>query len=177
MGFADAGLVTATCLGPDQGLVRPPQHLVVVVIKRIAHAQAAGPSQLLKGIVLDLDHDRKTGANPACQALRPLEARIRKQHAKFVAAQPRNKVSAPHTLLDQLRKLVYDLITDLVTVDIVDFLEVVDVDQQQGDRCPGAWIAKAGVQPVLLRTAIADVAQMISKSKFEQPVPFTAHGL
>ena len=59
---------------------------------------------------------------------------MRYQHREFLAAPARQQVGRAQIVLDQLRKPDQNLITHLMAVAVVDRLEVVDIEEQQGER-------------------------------------------
>ena len=64
----------------------------------------------------------------------PGAGRLGKEDRELLTAVARHRIGAAQHLRDQLRHVSQHLIPRLVTVGVVDPLEVVDVDHQQRER-------------------------------------------
>src|SRR3990167_9415737 len=69
---------------------------------------------------------------------RLLQAGIRKNRQKLLAAPARDQILAAQLSLDRVRHLHQHLVADLVAVAVVDELEVIDIQQQQPDGMSAA---------------------------------------
>src|SRR3990167_6346663 len=81
-------------------------------------------------------HQRLPDPLGTCPRL--LQAGIRKNRQKLLAAPARNQILAAQLSLDRVRHLHQHLVADLVAVAVVDELEVIDIQQQQPDGMPAA---------------------------------------
>ncbi|MNN04340.1 hypothetical protein D3C81_1170650 [compost metagenome] len=63
---------------------------------------------------------------------------FRQQHSELFAAVTGDEIGGAQAALNQLRQLLQHIITHCVAVGIIDALEVIGIDQQQGERTSGA---------------------------------------
>jgi hypothetical protein len=69
-----------------------------------------------------------------CRSVRAGAVGARQQHGELLAAEPAHHVGLADLLPELGRQRAQHLVADQVAVTVVDPLEVIDVDQQQGQR-------------------------------------------
>ncbi len=117
------------------------------------HGHASG------GLELDvpeaLGHARRQAQRVACIARRH-------DHAELLTADATDDVGVAHRLSRQARELDQQLIAGSVTVDVVDPLEVVEVEHQDGDRVVRARRPRQfGAEPVMEEAMVVEPGQRV----------------
>ncbi len=95
----------------------------------------------------------------------------RQQHRELVAAEPRHRVVGPHGVDEPTRRELQQQVAHRVAEAVVDRLEAVEVEEEQGDRrvvrSHGEQrLADAGTHPCAVREA----GQLVAEGELGQPV-------
>ncbi len=125
-------------LGAVHGQIRVLEQLIELgaVLRRHCNADAGVGRQLVAEALIGLP-DRLLDAGYESHGIGDVrDAGL--DHRKLVAAEPRDQVGFPDAALDPARHRLQQFIADMVSEQIVDAFELVDVDIQQGENCP-SW--------------------------------------
>src|SRR5947209_4518002 len=131
--------VAALTFGAIERLIRPVQQLLGVVVATLGggDADADGDVQLVWGPADGEWRGLHTAAQPFGNGSSELDVGVRHHHDKFLTAIAAGEIYAAHVRGNATRKLPQHFIAAVVTVIVVDRLEVVDIEDEKRDRPAG----------------------------------------
>nr|GEU28309.1 hypothetical protein [Tanacetum cinerariifolium] len=154
--------VAAGALGRVHGLVRMLEQVVdVEPVVRVQRDADAGRHERL---LLPQRKRRLQAVDDLLgDLLHPLRfVELGKDHREFIAAQARHRIGRPHARADAARRLHQQDVALVVAQGVVDFLEVVEVDEQDGQpRVLAPALDQVLLQAVEQHAAVGQLGQRI----------------